>query len=810
MALDENLEAQDPSRTAGPDKGALREKVLGLLDFFAIRQQVASNTRFAPARTLALALSPAYEDEAVEALHRETAEGVAFLGEAGDIDLHSSEDASPSVERAGLGGALSGLELLAVAESMVVLGRVRESVLRARSSSPILAGLAETIPELGQGLARIRACVGERGEVLDEASPSLKGLRLQVREAYQRVAAALERIIQSSAGQEALQDQVISIRGDRLVLQVKTEMRAKIPGVVHDASNTGATLFVEPFTTAELCNAWREAALEEERETKRVLLELSTWVASVAADYERGVQTTAEIELILARARYSAKLQGVAARPSRGPKAQSSAGANGEIRLLKARHPLLGGKVVPIDLSIGPGWTVLVVAGPNTGGKTVAMKTLGLLALMHQAGLHIPAQEGCTLPVFDGIYADIGDQQSIQQSLSTFGSHMRNVIDILSQATPSSLVLLDELGTSTDPEEGSALAKAILGHLAVTGITTMATTHHRTVAAHASGTSGMMNASVELDPSTLHPTYHLTVGVPGRSYAMSVADQMGLSEEIMREARSLLEPQYLRFEDWLTELQGDRIHLKKLIEEAEEAKFRAESSQQQLESQREDLEIRREDILHRMRGELTAQYGDVRKKLRRAEASLSWNATSGEVTEAAAIIDDAREGIREIEQSPPEMGDSPARGPLAVGDTVDCLGLGARGTVVALHRQSEEAEVAIGSVRLRLGVRRLSRVPAPPTPEADVLLRHNLAPRLLSAELDLRGLRAEDALIEVEQFLDNALRDGLSSVRIVHGKGTGALRSAVRELLKRHPLAKSFAPEKAEKGGDGATVVELM
>jgi DNA mismatch repair protein MutS2 len=503
------------------------------------------------------------------------------------------------------------------------------------------------------------------------------------------------------------------------------------------------------------------------------------------------------------------------------------------VRLIGARHPLLGQNAVPISISIGPDWTVLVITGPNTGGKTAAMKALGLLALMHQSGLQIPAEAGCVLPVFDGVYADIGDLQSIEESVSTFGSHMRNVIRILSSATPRSLVLLDELGTSTDPEEGSALAKAILEHLAGSGVAAVATTHHKNVAAFAELTPGMANASVELDPKTLRPTYHLTPGVPGKSYAMSVAEQMGLTEGIMDRARELLEPQHLRFEDWLDELQGERQQIKEKLEAADRAQVRAEEAEREIEVQRKELAERREEILQNMRGELATRFDETRRRLRRAEAALSWTApvvpatpatpststpqpiqTAPEAVETAATeLEDAEEGFRELERE--ELAEFPVEPPeeLSVGDLVHVRGLNVQGTVQVLPEDGGEAEVAIGSVRLRVDVTRLSHVLASeaaeePEPEAPSI-GYDLGPAITSFELDLRGMRAEEALISVEDFLDRALRDGLSEVRIIHGKGTGVLRQAVRELLEHHPLAKSFRQETPEQGGSGATAVEL-
>ena len=448
----------------------LHASALRLLDFDEVRHRLADHTTFHEARRLALKLVPSFDPHEVERLQRETADARALLEEIGDLSLQSDTDTSEPVTRAALGGMLTGNELLAVADSLEVHRRARSSAARAARAAPIMTELAALIPDLQEVQRQIRSKIGRRGEVVDDATPSLRALRSQVRVAHGRVTEALQSFIQSSAGREALQEPVISVRGDRLVVPVRADRRRGVSGIVHDVSNTGATVFLEPFSTVELCNDWRELALEEEREVARVLRDLSSLVGAVADDIQKANRTTAKLDFALARARYGIRSDAVAA---------ASVGSDARLRLIRARHPLLGRDVVPLTVSIGPDWSALVITGPNTGGKTVAMKTIGLAALMHQSGLWIPADEGSALPVFDGVFADIGDQQSISESVSTFGSHMRNVISILRHASPRSLVLLDELGTSTDPEEGSALAKAVIVHLARRGVATVVTTHHR-------------------------------------------------------------------------------------------------------------------------------------------------------------------------------------------------------------------------------------------------------------------------------------------------------------------------------------------
>ena len=827
------------------ERNVLRAKTQALLEFHTIRERVANRASYFPAHQLALSLRPSYDAYEVELLQQETAEGRAVLDRSGEVDMYSPDDIGESVVRASIGGILTGMELLAIAQTLDVHARAKNGILAVRQHAPILADIAQSIPNLRELTRQIRSRIGDRGEVRDDATHTLRALRTQIRQAYRRVTDSLNSLIQASQSDNALQDNVISIRNDRLVVQVKAEMRSRIPGIVHDASNTGATLFIEPFSTVEIGNTWRELALAEEREIRQVLRDISTLVGELAPDIRRGSELTARLDLILARARYSYSIRGI--RPmSPGdatltnpahPELPNSSKDKGQkpqtinlqenpsalnsrthrrtqdknVRLINARHPLLGRDAVPVNVNIGPDWSVLVVTGPNTGGKTVAMKTVGLLALMHQAGLQIPADDGSILPTFDGVYADVGDQQSIEQSVSTFSSHMRSVIEILAEATPESLVLLDELGTSTDAEEGSALARAILDHLAANEVSTIVTTHHRNVAAFAETSDGMMNASVQLDANSLTPTYHLTLGVPGRSYAMAIAASLGLPEHIMRNAQASIEPQYLRFEDWLTELQRERNQLQAMLLETEQSRANAEALRQQLDEQIDYLLTHREDMLDSMRRGMLAQYDEARRKLKRAEAALSWTSPTGAPAPMTQADIARLRGEIDAERASMPPAPAPARAPqrpLAVGDKVYVRGLNLGGMLLSLPQDGADADVGIGNVRIQVQPARLSLIEQQPEPpKAEV--RYDIGPMLNSTELDIRGMRADESLAQLEQFLDKAVRDGFNSVRIIHGRGKGILRNVVREHLTRHPLARSFEAEARERGGDGATLVHL-
>ena len=786
----------------------LQTSAMRLLDFDDVRNRLADHTTFYEARRLALDITPSFDPFEVERLQRETADARALLDELGDLSLQSDADTSESVTRASLGGVLTGGDLLAVADSLEVHRRARSSVLRVAQTAPIMADLARIIPDLREVQSQIRSKISERGEVYDDATPSLRALRNQVRGAYERVTGALQDFIRSPTGQDSLQDPVISIRGDRLVVPVRADRRHRVSGIVHDASNTGATVFVEPFTTVELCNEWRELALEEEREVARVRRELSALVGAVADEIRLANRTTARLDFALARARYGRRLDAVT--PTVSADAE-------QLRLIRARHPLLGTDAVPLTATIGPDWSALVITGPNTGGKTVAMKTIGLIALMHQSGLQVPAAEGSAIPVFEGVFANIGDQQSISESVSTFGSHVSNVIRILRHASRRSLVLLDELGTSTDPDEGSALAKAIIGHLAGRNIATIATTHHRSVAAFAESSDDMMNASFQLDPDTLKPTYRMTIGIPGRSYAMAIAERLGLPKDILEESRSLMEPQHLLFEDWLNELQRERTRLQTSVEETSIARAEAASLRRKLEEQVEYLVDHHDDMLNSARANIVGRFQDINRKLEGAEASLKWEmpvTASGAPPPTRDRIQRIRHELGAAEPPPPALIQRPKRTsrPLAAGDRVFIRGMNLQGTVSQISAQSDEARVSIGSVRVSVEMHRLSRIEeddSDPAVSDESPVSFDLAPALDNIELDLRGMRAGDAQVSLDDFLDHAVRDGIEKLRIIHGRGTGTLRNVVREHLRYHRSVRSFGPEPRERGGNGATWVEM-
>ena len=787
---------------------------LRLLDFDAIRHQLANEMTFFGARSIALNLIPSYDENQVRDLQEETADACNLLDELGDLNLESSIDTSDSVSRCSLGGVLPGIDLLAIAESLDVHRRARNATIKIQSQAPIMASIGQVIPDLQELQRQIRSKIGSRGEVLDDATPTLGILRTQIRHAYEKLIEGLNDFIRSSSGKASLQDHLISVRGDRLVVPVKAEMRHQVTGIVHDASNTGATLFIEPMSTVELCNNWRELVLEEQREVAHVIRDLSSLVGAVSEDIQLANQLTAKLDFALGRARYSRRIRAVKPLTRRfvDLKNDNQNQSASTVRLIRARHPLLDNEAIPLSINIGPRWRALVITGPNTGGKTVAMKTVGLLALMHQSGIHIPAEEGSTLPVFDAVFADIGDQQSISDSVSTLGSHIRNVINILKNATPKSLVLLDELGNSTEPEEGAAIAKAIIGHLVKRDIATIVTTHHREVATFAKANPHATNASFQLDPTTLQPTYQLTMGILGRSYAMAMAERLGLLPDIITESRNLMDPNYRETEHWLNELQLERQQIQTGIEDAQRAKAESEALRANLQDQLDYLVRHRDDMLVAAHEEITTKFADLRNKLKVTEASFSWADPWTDPKEKQAFIDQTR---RDLSDEPLEILPSPARRAptqrsIIIGDTVFINGLNIKGVVTNLRPQRNDVEIAIGKVHINVVPKRLNVVDNDPVTDSfENHIGYTIGSPLGNIELDIRGKRVPEALDNLERHLDHATRDNITKVRIIHGRGTGALRQAVHEHLAHHPLVDGFGIEPRERGGNGATWVDL-
>ena len=817
----------------------LSARSLELLEFPAVLAQLGGHASFALGREAALALTPSSNHDDVSRRQQETAEARLFIEGSGIMDVGEASDVRLEAHRAAKEGILTGLELRAVAETLRAGRMVRSTFTNRKKDCPALAEVAGQIPNLEVQETNIARSIGRSGEVEDAASPLLRELRSQARVAYGRLEETLQRMIRSDRDRNVLQEPLITERNGRLVVPVKVEMRSRMPGLVHDVSGSGETIFVEPLAAVTLGNEWRELKFAEKREEDRILRALSTSIGDYADEVGLTLDLLAQLDVALAKGRYAMRLNAV-------PAATAEPGSH-DIRLVAARHPLLRGAVVPMSLELGSASrqetsddespasprTILLITGPNGGGKTVTLKTLGLLALMHQTGLQIPASEGTVLPIFDRVYADIGDQQSIEQSLSTFTSHMANVKSILSEATSRSLVLMDELGTSTDPEEGAALAEAVLHSLLEVGVTTVATTHLRRVAAYVQDTDGMINASVELDPDTFEPTYGLTVGLPGRSYALTIAARAGLPPEVVERAQSMLSPEHRRVDELLAEVVEERQAAADKLAEGEVVLAQAQELRREAEEELERLRAMEVEQLETSRHDLQAQAQDLMGKLQAAGRVLRNAPTAPtveaveEIQQAVASVQNVRKQLRTRSWRPKRADRAAWLQNLAAGDLVRVQGFPGVAQVIAEPDGRGMVEVAVGSLRAQVPLEHVlhrdpgvaSTIPTParrkpkprvsPAPEVvDASLTNAESLTIPTAELDLRGMRVEEALGQLEAFLDKALLDGASHVRIIHGMGTGALRSAVRERLESHDVVNRWAPEEG-RTADGATIADL-
>ena len=799
-----NLSDVRPASATGPE---LRERTLELLEFPRIREALASHTHTPMSHERVLALTPVYDAAAVAELQQETAEAVLLLDESSSLAL--PHDPRPLVQRTALGGTLSGSELIAVADGLDVARSAKALVGAARSRTPLLRSLTRNIADLRPLERELRAKLTPAGELKDDASPLLRQLRTESRDSYHQAAGGLQAYVDSDLGAEVLQDRLYTVRGGRLVLPVKADFKGRVPGIVHGSSDSGATLFIEPFSNVHRTNRWREAGDAEQEEARRILQRLTVSVARRAAEAMHALEMLGRIDAALAKARYARTYRGVAV------------GEGGSVHLVEARHPLLDAGAVPVSLALEPPVSVLVVTGPNTGGKTVALKTLGLMALMRQSGLQLPCAPQTSLPLFDGIYADIGDQQSIELAVSTFSSHVTAIAGILAHATPRSLVLFDELGTSTDPEEGAALGCAVAAHLAEQGVPCVVTTHHRPLAALAEEHEAMENASVELDPQTLRPTYKLTMGLPGRSYAMDIAARTGLDARIIEAAQQRLGPMHRETEGLLSAIRWERALTREKLDEAEAERARAAQLSADLARQVEALESAQASVVEEVRAELQQEANRVRAKLRQAESAAEWQTFRGEpppprvMESASADVADVQRALRSrVWGKPPAPTPTARKTKLAVGEAVELGVLGIKGSVLTEPDSAGRVEVLVGSARLQLDVSRLRRAGEPVQEEPGQRpVRSGVSIPLSTPapgiELDVRGERANEAVERLDAYLDSALAYGLTNVRIVHGKGTGALRNAVWRRLADSSAVASYAFAPRERGGDGATEVEL-
>ncbi len=794
---------------------------LRTLEYDAVIARLARHTSFAAGRELALALDPSAGYREVVRRQRETAEARRLLQMKPRTGLGGARDVRPMAEKAARGGVIEPGDLLSIATTLECAGDLKASITRLDEALPLLREVVDLIEPLVRTAESINRSINQRGEVTDQASPALGGIRREVRGLHDRLYQRVQEILSASFSKGIAQEAIITLRDGRYVIPIKSDMRGQLKGIVHDVSGSGATVWLEPLAVVELGNRWREAQLEEEREVERVLRALSAEIGDQAEAIGWDVVALARIDLALAKVRFGDEI-GAVELPYEGVEQPWVVEAPAPLHLLLARHPLLHAPVIPTTITVGGPYRVLLITGPNTGGKTVALKTAGLLALMMQAGLPVPADRGSRVPVFTDIFADIGDEQSIEQSLSTFSSHMRNIIRIVAGASETSLVLLDELAAGTDPTEGSALARAILTKLLDAGALTVATTHHGELKAFAHATDAVMNASVEFNLETLSPTYHLTIGLPGRSNALEIAQRLGMPRELIDEARSSIAPEQRQVEEMLSDIKREREGAASARRAEEIARREAEEIRQRLAERLDAAEDERARLIERAQAEVAVELDRAQKLLASATTEVE-DQQLASAAEKVRLAGDVAANLQERadaaqtqrrRRAPVVAARTAPAGPppsaIREGDLVWLHGMEQSGEALSAPDARGEVEVRLGPLRSRIKVAQVERVERPrPAATRGAITMDIEPPRDVPPEIEVRGRTVDEAIPTVEQYIDEAFRAGLVSARIIHGKGTGTLRRQVRDYLGKHPLVKSYEEARREDGGEGVTIAHL-
>lgn len=784
-------------------------KALITLEFNKIKDMLRSKAASALGKALVDDLQPSSDIEEIKLWQRETATAVSMVMKKGSLVLGGLRDLTDSIKRVNVGGILSIDELIAVGD-FLYCARKAKDYSQSESKNDDFETLMTyfngiiCVPELEREIER---CIVDGKEISDDASPALHSIRRNIRSANDRIRDQLNSIIHSPTYKNMLQDSVITIRNDRYCVPVKQEYKNSFSGMIHDQSATGATVFMEPMSVVQLNNKIKELHSEEKKEIDRILAKLSENVYEHSGSIAADMDILAKLDFIFAKAELAITMKAT----------EPKLNTRGYINIKKARHPLLDSKsVVPTDIYLGKDFTTLLITGPNTGGKTVSLKTIGLFTLMGQSGLHISAFDNSELAVFEEVFADIGDEQSIEQSLSTFSSHMSNIVRILDNVTNNSLVLLDELGAGTDPTEGAALAIAIIQYLHDLGVRTAVTTHYSELKVYALTADGVENASCEFDVETLRPTYRLLIGVPGKSNAFAISQRLGLPEYIINQAKEVLSHEDVRFEDVITELEISKKAVETEKERAEEYRREAQRLRSEAEKQKQKLEKQRERILNEAREEARRTVSDAKdeadaivkeiRKLQRDGANLN-------------KIDDKRRQLKQKltsmePQSVRSLSEHIVPKDLKVGDRVYIHSLGQSGIVTSPPDNSGNVMIKTGIMRVKIGIEDLSLDNTKQQQPKQQSKRYsggfrNTKAKDISPEVDLRGMMALEAIDKLDKYLDDAYLAGLERVTIIHGKGTGALRSAVQEYLRTNSHIKSYRAGLYGEGEAGVTIAEL-
>lgn len=791
----------------------MREKTIRILEYNKILTKLEEQAGSEMAKKVVSGLRPFHEIPVIRDMLMETTEAVRLILHKGPLPLGGFYDIEDSLHRARKGGSLTMKQLLQIHFNLSLARRVTTFLKSDLPPLPVIQSIGEVIAVHKNLEDEIDRCILSEDEMADNASPELKQIRRAILRQNDALKSKINHIINSAENRTMLQDAIVTVRDGRYVIPVKQEHRGKFPGIVHDQSSTGATVFIEPQVIVNLNNELRQLELQEKAEIERILAELTARVAEHYHDLLNNQKLLVQLDVIMAKGKLS-MLQ-------HGEEPQIS--EDGELVLKEARHPLLDPKkVVPIDLSIGGSYNTLVITGPNTGGKTVTLKTAGLLSMMAQTGLHIPAAGGSRIPMWKDIFADIGDEQSIEQSLSTFSSHMTNIVDIVKHAGEGCLVLVDELGAGTDPTEGAALAIAILEDLEKKGAATIATTHYTELKKYAISTEGVENASMEFNVETLSPTYRLAIGVPGKSNAFEISQKLGLPGEIIETSRRLLDGGDIQFEEVISALEADKKAAEEERDEAVRLNQEMKIRKEELEQQAKKLEEKKTEILNKAKEEarqILQEAKDVSKEVQEELRELKKIESLGQRNR---IFDENRKKLRDAagkyrEKVIREVNDNPVSAEeLRLGDRVKVLSLGQNGEIVTLPDEKGELTVQVGILKAKVNLDDIMLIEGgaldvnrPRKVRKNYGSMYKTKTQNVSISIDVRGKSLDDAVMDVDKYLDDATMAGLKEVTIIHGRGEGILRKGLQEMMRSHKHVKRFRKGNFDEGGDGVTVVTL-
>lgn len=789
----------------------MNNKSIKILEYNKIIEMLKAGAASEMTRQVISEIKPLTDIYEIRHLLQQTTEAVKVIVVKGNPPMSAFYDIAPALMRARKGGALTMQQLLQISYNMRTARTMSAFLEKDLTEIPALTAIREVISVNRDLENEITRCILSEDEMADNASPELRSIRRSIVRQNEAIKAKMNHMLGSAENKTLLQDSIVTMRDGRYVIPVKQEHRSKFPGIVHDQSSTGATLFIEPQVIVNMNNELKQLFLDEKKEIDRILAELSDRVAENYHGLYNNQKLLVELDYIFAKGKLSLSYRGE----------EPHISDEGILDLKQARHPLLDQKkAVPINASLGRDYSTLIITGPNTGGKTVTLKTAGLLSMMAASGLHIPASSESIIPVFEDIFADIGDEQSIEQSLSTFSSHMNNIVNIVDRAGQGCLVLLDELGAGTDPTEGAALAIAVLEKLRANGALIFATTHYTELKKYAISTAGVQNASMEFDVETLSPTYRLTIGIPGKSNAFEISRKLGLSESIIDKARELLEGRDIEFEDVIAALEDDRKRAEEERDQAIALNIAMKKQKQELEQREAEIKQKKSEILAKAREEAREIVREAKDTTREVQKELRELNRIDSIAERNKVFDEGRRKLRNLEgryreKTVKQVNNKPVKASdLKTGNRVKVLSLDQNGEIMTLPDDKGNLTVQMGILRATVNIKDIMLIDEVKKQKASPKQRnyssmYQAKAMNMSTTINVRGQNLDDAVMNVDKYLDDAFMAGLKEVTVIHGRGEGILRTGLQQMMKRHKHVKAFRKGAYNEGGDGVTIVQL-